>query len=233
MTTTHPASTVQPATGRRTGLAATITLTVSYLLMVPFWVATGESVAAHALPPGSPALFTGGILLVAVGAGFQWRLVHGGKGVAADRRPITIALLVFFSAMTAGNAAIIAEMAAVHTTWTSWDSIWMATAGTVFVMLLVVLAHTNVRPVAVQVAAALAGRVAIQVAIAVWELVAGVSMPGALLLFIAAFGGCRVVPVVLQWRRSRQVPALALLVTETTNAASLLLLGVAWLAATP
>jgi hypothetical protein len=230
MTTTHTTTSTLAAPHRPAVLAAA-TIIISFVMLGPFWTFTGESIAAHQLPPGSAALFVGGIALVAVGAGFQYRLVRGGYSVVPDRRPTTIALLVFFVLMTAANAAIIAEMAAVRTPWTRWDSLWLATGVAVFFVLWPVLRHTAVRPVAVQVAAALGGRVAIQAAIAVWELAAGVSMPGALLAFIAGFGACRVIPVVLQWRRRRQVPTTALLLTEGANAASVLLLAAAWLAA--
>jgi hypothetical protein len=225
-------STLQrPPESRLVAALVLTALTLGFFLMGPFWLATAESIAAHAMPPGSAALFTGGILLVAVGAWFQWQLVRGGKGVAADRRRRTIALLVFLVLMTVANAIIIAEMAAVRMPWTPWDTRWIVVAGAAFAVLLPVLRHSDVRPVAVQVSAALAGRVVIQAAVGGWELAARVSMPGDLLLFIAAFSACRVVPVVVQWYHRRQVPATALLVTESANAASLLLLGVAWLAA--
>jgi hypothetical protein len=107
----------------------------------------------------------------------------------------------------------------------------MVAAAGAGVVLWLWLRHSPVRPVAIQVSAALAGRVVIQAAIAVWELAYRMTMPGALLVFIAAFGVCRLVPVWVQWRRTRAVPALALVLTETANAATLVLLGAAWLVA--
>lgn len=212
-------------------VAAVLALIAGYLLLVPFWFNTGGAVAADALPPGTPALFTGGILLVIVNAWLQ-ALVVARRGATVT----SVGLLVFQLLMTAGNLAIIIEMVVDSTPWTRWDNTWMVAAAGAGVVLWLWLRHSPVRGEAVKVSAALAGRVVIQAAIAGWELVNRVTMPGQLLVFIAAFGACRLVPVWVQWRRTRlvperAVPALALVLTETANAATLALLGAAWMVA--
>lgn len=230
----HPYPTIRPQTGTQTRtatLTATVALGTGYVLLVPFWVLTGQAVARDGLVPGSAALFAGGILLVAVNAWLQWPIA----AATWRRRRLAAgwvqagALWLFLTLMTAGNAAILVEMVAVRTRWTHWDTAWTAVAAIAFVGLWQALRRTAVMVEAPKVALALAGRVVIQAGIAVQSIVAGHSEPLPMIVLFAAFGLCRTVPVLVQWRWHRSAPTLALAITEGANLASIGLLGVAWL----